>query len=107
MRIPLSLSLTQLTFASPLEFKDFKDWNADEKVAAAAQELYGDIDKLELYPGLHAEGCNGDGSGVEYDRLRVHTMRNGLLLDAVALVRRFCSRSIYSWKKMAKLILSI
>lgn len=67
-------------------FKSFEDWNASPEIAHAAKELYGDINRMELYPGLHAEGRNGDGFGKRYPLLRVDTMRNGLLLDAVALV---------------------
>ena len=44
------------------------------------------VDDLELYPGLHAEGHSADGLGEVYDLLRIHTMRNGLLFDAIALV---------------------
>ena len=73
------------------EFKSFVDWNADPTVSKTASDLYGgDIDRLELYPGLHAEGVAGDGFGQTYSPVRVNTMRNGLLLDAVSLVR-------YSW----------
>ncbi|KAF9465861.1 heme peroxidase [Collybia nuda] len=64
----------------------FEDWNAAPEVADAAKELYGDINCLELYPGLHAEGRNGDSFGKTYPLSRVDTMRNGLLLDAIALI---------------------
>ncbi|KAF9465862.1 heme peroxidase [Collybia nuda] len=70
-----------------LPFTSFEDWNAAPEIAHAARELYGNIDRLELYPGLHAEGRNGDGFGKRYPLLRVDTMRNGLLLDAVSLIR--------------------
>jgi len=37
-------------------YASFKDWNkSDPGVAEAAERLYGDIDSLELYPGLQAE----------------------------------------------------
>jgi hypothetical protein len=68
-------------------FKSFEDWNAYPEIADAARDLYGHIDKLELYPGLHAEGHSEDGFGQQYNRLRVHTVRNGLLFDAIALIR--------------------
>ena len=74
------------------EYKSFEEWNANKEIATAASELYrGNIDDLELYPGLHAEGHKDDGlkldpEGYEYDKLRVHTMRISLLFDAVALV---------------------
>lgn len=69
------------------EYKTFEEWNAHKEVADAARSLYHDIDKLELYPGLHAEGNNNDGLGKKYGPLRVSTMRIGLLFDAIALVR--------------------
>ena len=69
-----------------LAFKSFEDWNAYPEIANAARELYGDIDRLELYPGLHAEGHAEDGYGQKYNSLRVNTVRFGLLFDAIALV---------------------
>lgn len=74
--------------AALIEYTSFEEWNKNAKISAAASELYGgDINQLELYPGLHAEGILGDGiNDYSGDPLRVNTMRNGLLLDAVALV---------------------
>ena len=69
-----------------LAFKSFEDWNSYPEIANAARELYGDIDRLELYPGLHAEGHADDGYEQRYDILRVNTVRFGLLFDAIALV---------------------
>ena len=71
-----------------LAYKSFEDWNAYPEIANAARELYGDIDRLELYPGLHAEGHaeDGHGYGQKYKSLRVNTVRFGLLFDAIALV---------------------
>jgi linoleate 10R-lipoxygenase len=37
--------------------KDFKEWNPDPAISTAAQTLYGDIDRLELYVGLQAEAA--------------------------------------------------
>ncbi|KAJ6559652.1 heme peroxidase [Mycena capillaripes] len=77
-------------------YKTFYEWNANKAIAEAASRLYkGKIDDLELYPGLHAEGHKDDGlphdglphSDTEYSNVRVNTMRNGLLLDAIALIR--------------------
>jgi hypothetical protein len=70
-------------------FKSFEDWNAYPEIANAARELYGDIDRLELYPGLHAEGHAENGYGQKYSSLRVNTVRFGLLFDAIALVWPF------------------
>ncbi|KZP27973.1 heme peroxidase [Athelia psychrophila] len=70
------------------KYTSFKEWNEDPVISAAASDLYGHIDRLELYPGLHAEGVVGDGFGnYAGNPLRVSTMRNGLLLDAVSLIR--------------------
>jgi hypothetical protein len=69
-----------------LAFKSFEDWNAYPEIANAARELYGNIDRLELYPGLHAEGHAEDGYGQKYHSFRVNTVRFGLLFDAIALV---------------------
>ena len=69
-----------------LAFESFEDWNAYPEIANAARKLYGHIDRLELYPGLHAEGHAEDGFGQKYKINRVNTVRFGLLFDAIALV---------------------
>jgi len=76
-------------FTIILAFKSFEDWNAHPEIANAARELYGDIDRLELYPGLHAEGHAEDGFGQKYNTFRASTVRFGLLFDAIALVSPF------------------
>ncbi|KAF8161961.1 heme peroxidase [Mycena galopus ATCC 62051] len=73
-------------------YKTFEEWNANKAIAEEASRLYnGNIDDLELYPGLHAEGHKDDGlthdSDTKYSPLRISTMRNGLLFDAIALIR--------------------
>jgi hypothetical protein len=80
------------------EYKSFVEWNKDPKVAQAASDLYGgDIERLELYPGLHAEGTSGDGlQNYDSEPLRVSTMRNGLLFDAIALVRFVVAYFVHS-----------
>jgi hypothetical protein len=68
----------------------FEEWNKHPEISAAASELYsGDINKLELYPGLHAEGHSDDGLGFayDYDLIRPSAMRTGLLHDAVCVIR--------------------
>ncbi|CAE6469047.1 unnamed protein product [Rhizoctonia solani] len=47
-------------------FATFEEWNRDPAVANAARKLYGTIENLELYPGLHAEETMslGPGSGL-------------------------------------------
>ena len=73
------------------EYENFEDWNPDKRVARAAELLYGNIENLELYPGLMAE-CTKPamkGSGV----CPGQTTGRGILDDAVSLVRgdRFLS----------------
>jgi Cytochrome P450 len=72
-------------------YDSFEAWNPDKKVARAAELLYGNIENLELYPGLMAE-CTKPampGSGV----CPGQTTGRGILDDAVSLVRgdRFLS----------------
>ncbi|KAL5402105.1 hypothetical protein PMIN06_002137 [Paraphaeosphaeria minitans] len=72
-------------------YDTFEDWNPDITVARAAELLYGDIENMELYPGLMAE-CTKPlmpGSGV----CPGQTTGRGILDDAVSLVRgdRFLS----------------
>ncbi|GAA6030413.1 hypothetical protein JCM8097_009096 [Rhodosporidiobolus ruineniae] len=66
-------------------FSTFEEWNPDPAVASAARHLYGSIDNLELFPGLHAEAAkpstNGSGLAVNY------TISRAILSDATALVR--------------------
>lgn len=72
-------------------YDTFEEWNPDVTVARAAELLYGDIENMELYPGLMAE-CTKPfmpGSGV----CPGQTTGRGILDDAVSLVRgdRFLS----------------
>lgn len=72
-------------------YATFEDWNPNTTVARAAELLYGDIENMELYPGLMAE-CTKPfmpGSGV----CPGQTTGRGILDDAVSLVRgdRFLS----------------
>ena len=72
-------------------YETFEDWNPDKEVARAAELLYGNIENLELYPGLMAEYTKPamPGSGV----CPGQTTGRGILDDAVALIRgdRFLS----------------
>ncbi|KAF8519048.1 linoleate diol synthase [Hysterangium stoloniferum] len=36
-------------------YESFEEWNPDKEIANTARKLYGDIERLELYPGLQAE----------------------------------------------------
>ena len=67
------------------KFTKFSEWSSDKSVAAAAEQLYGHIDNLELYPGIQAEDTMklGPGSGICCG----YTMTRAILGDAVALVR--------------------
>ncbi|PWY98110.1 putative dioxygenase Ssp1 [Testicularia cyperi] len=66
-------------------YSSFSEWNPDPKVAQAAEMLYGDIDNLELYPGLMAEEAKPSmpGSGL----CPGYTISRGILSDAAALTR--------------------
>ncbi|KAG8709377.1 hypothetical protein FRC11_005607 [Ceratobasidium sp. 423] len=66
-------------------FATFEEWNRDPAVANAARKLYGTVDNLELYPGLHAEETMtlGPGSGL----CAGYTITRSILSDAIALIR--------------------
>ncbi|KAK0567939.1 hypothetical protein OC844_000029 [Tilletia horrida] len=72
-------------------FDSFLAWNSDPAIAKAAEQLYGHIDNLELYPGLLAEEAKPSmpGSGL----CPGQTIGRGILNDAVSLIRsdRFLS----------------
>ncbi|KAM6494617.1 hem peroxidase [Amanita muscaria] len=62
--------------------QSFSEWNPNPAVAGAAEELYENIDNLELYPGLLAEEPTAD-SGFGFGR----TMTWGLIADIVTRIR--------------------
>ncbi|KAJ1300376.1 hypothetical protein OPQ81_005195 [Rhizoctonia solani] len=68
-------------------FASFEAWagKANPDVAAAARKLYGDINNLELYPGLLAEETMalGPGSGL----CAGYTITRAILSDAISLIR--------------------
>ncbi len=66
-------------------YSSFSEWNPDPKVYKAAEMLYGDIDNLELYPGMMAEETKPSmpGSGL----CPGYTISRGILSDAAALTR--------------------
>lgn len=66
-------------------YSSFSEWNPDPKVYKAAEMLYGDIENLELYPGLMAEEAKPSipGSGL----CPGYTISRGILSDAAALTR--------------------
>ncbi|CEL62199.1 hypothetical protein RSOLAG1IB_10281 [Rhizoctonia solani AG-1 IB] len=66
-------------------FATFEEWNRDPNIANAAKKLYGTIDNLELYAGLHAEETMplGTGSGL----CAGYTITRAILSDAIALIR--------------------
>ncbi|GAA5972954.1 hypothetical protein JCM3765_001187, partial [Sporobolomyces pararoseus] len=73
------------TFLKLSRYESFEEWNPDPIIAGAARKLYGDIDNLEIVPGLAAEEAkpsqNGAGLTPGY------TISRAILSDAVALVR--------------------
>jgi linoleate 10R-lipoxygenase len=66
-------------------YSSFEEWNPDVKVAAAAEKLYGHINNLELYVGLHAEDTKPviEGAGL----CPGYTVSRAILSDAIALTR--------------------
>jgi len=64
----------------------FTDINSDESVAQSLETLYGDVDQVELYPGLVSEEAKSPkfpGSGL----CPGFTISKAILADAVGLVR--------------------
>ncbi|KAJ7831148.1 heme peroxidase [Mycena olivaceomarginata] len=84
------------------KFKSFEEWNKDEGVVGAARRLYGHIDRLELYVGLHCEQPMPSKSGV---RLACgSTMMRAILGDTIALIWNdryhttdFTPRNLTAW----------
>ncbi|KAL5504779.1 hypothetical protein ACEPAH_7442 [Sanghuangporus vaninii] len=66
-------------------FSSFSEWNSDPDISRTAEMLYGNIDNLELYPGLMAEEAKPPipGAGL----CPGYTISRAILADAVALVR--------------------
>lgn len=82
-------------------YKSFKEWNSDPEIADAAQRLYGDIDRLELYVGLQAEEAKPvmEGAGL----CPGYTISRAILSDAIALTRgdRFFTEDYTSYNLTA------
>ncbi|OJT01856.1 Linoleate 10R-lipoxygenase [Trametes pubescens] len=66
-------------------YSSFIEWNSDPAIAAAAEKLYGTIDRLELYVGLQAEESKPvvPGAGL----CPAYTISRAILSDAIALTR--------------------
>lgn len=77
------------------------EWNPDPEVASAAEKLYGDIERLELYAGLQAEQTKPvvEGAGLcprksilvrpesAAQQTIAYTISRAILADAIALTR--------------------
>ncbi|KAF8797699.1 heme peroxidase [Phlegmacium glaucopus] len=61
--------------------KSFTDWNHNTEIAEQAEQLYKNIDNLELYVGIHVEEVVPCGFGLG------HTMTYGLLTDLASRIR--------------------
>ncbi|KAH9932667.1 linoleate diol synthase [Amylocystis lapponica] len=71
-------------------YSSFLEWNPDPEIAAAAEKLYGHIDRLELYVGLQAEDAKPviPGAGLcPADVATGYTISRAILSDAIALTR--------------------
>ncbi|KAF8623795.1 hypothetical protein AX17_007298 [Amanita inopinata Kibby_2008] len=63
--------------------KSFQEWTSNGETAEAARDMYGgNIDRLELYPGLQAEQSM-KGSGLSFG----YTMTYSLIVDIVSKIR--------------------
>nr|GAT46932.1 heme peroxidase [Mycena chlorophos] len=67
------------------QFADFEEWNSDAEVVAAARQLYGHIDNLELYTGLQCEDTMPLSPGLRL--AGGYTMTRAVLGDAINLIR--------------------
>ncbi|KAF8521309.1 heme peroxidase [Gautieria morchelliformis] len=66
-------------------YTSFKEWNSNDEISQAAEQLYHNIDNMELYVGVQAEEHRPSipGSGL----CSGFTMSRSILADAVALIR--------------------
>ncbi|KAF7304164.1 Heme peroxidase [Mycena indigotica] len=82
-------------------FESFEEWNHDEGVAAAARQLYGHVDNLELYVGLECEEIMPLRPGVRLSS--GYTLMRAILADALALIRgdRFFTTDFTPWNLTA------
>ncbi|KAF8512919.1 linoleate diol synthase [Gautieria morchelliformis] len=82
-------------------YSDFEDWNPDPEIAETARRLYGNIENLELYPGLQAEEAKPvvPGAGL----CPAYTTSRAILADAIALTRgdRFFTADLTPWNLTA------
>lgn len=70
---------------TPVAYASFSEWNNNPEISRAAERLYRNIDRLELYVGLQAEQAKdpGPGSGL----CPGYTTSRAILADAVCLTR--------------------
>ncbi|KAI0034621.1 heme peroxidase [Vararia minispora EC-137] len=82
------------THSGDTAYATFEEWNPDPEIARAAQELYGEIDNLELHVGLQAEEPKyvAPGAGL----CPGYTISRTILADAVALVRGDPFMTVYN-----------
>lgn len=97
------LSAAVVAHHSSLAYATFLEWNSDPDVARVAEKLYGQIDRLELYPGLQAEEAKPvmEGAGLCPCQcipilltsakltfcFSAYTISRAILSDAIALTR--------------------
>jgi cytochrome P450 len=82
-------------------YASFEEWNPDPEIANTARKLYGNIENLELYPGLQAEEAKPvvPGAGL----CPPYTTSRAILADAIALTRgdRFYTADLTPWNLTA------
>ncbi|KAG8827835.1 hypothetical protein FRC18_009804 [Serendipita sp. 400] len=66
-------------------YTSFEEWNPNPEIWMAAQALYEQVDRLELYPGLQAEDTKPPGPGAGL--CPGYTVSRAILADAIALTR--------------------
>ncbi|KAF8578807.1 linoleate diol synthase [Ramaria rubella] len=82
-------------------YADFEEWNPDPEIAETARRLYGNIEHLELYPGLQAEEPKPvvPGAGL----CPPYTTSRAILSDAISLCRgdRYYTADMTPWNLTA------
>jgi len=72
-------------FLNLVPYKSFEDMNPDTEVANRLKKLYGDVDNVELYPGLMTERTKPTNLGSAFGL--PFTISRALLADAINVVR--------------------
>ncbi|CAG8702365.1 1164_t:CDS:10, partial [Acaulospora colombiana] len=80
-----TVEIMTIQMARRWAYTTFQEWNPDPEIWMAAQALYEQVDRLELYPGLQAEDTKPPGPGAGL--CPGYTVSRAILADAIALTR--------------------